>query len=326
MRRRDFIAGLGGAAAWPLAVRAQQPAMPVIGFLHSLSSSYIAHFAPGFRQGLRETGYVEGQNVAIEYRAAEGRYDRLSGLVADLVDRKVAVLVAAGGSEPARVAKAASATIPIVFVSAADPVKAGVVTSFSRPGGNITGVSLLGSVLEAKRLELLHQLVPGDGLIGALVNPKYPDADLQLVELHNGASVIKRQIDIVNASTDSEIDTAFATIAAHGASALLVAQDPFFNSRREQLVALANRHKLPAIYNQREFVDVGGLASYGTDFKDGYRQAGILVGKILSGANPADLPVMQPTKFELIINLRTAKTLGLTPTPGVLAIADEVVE
>ncbi|MFI5014459.1 MAG: ABC transporter substrate-binding protein [Hyphomicrobiales bacterium] len=327
MRRREVIRLIGGAtAAWPLRLNAQQPAMPVVGFLHSLSSSYIEHFAHAFRQGLNETGYSEGRNVAIEYRTTDGQPDRLPGLVAELIDRKVAVILAAGGSDPAKVAKAATTTIPIVFVSAADPIKAGLVASLGRPGGNVTGVSLLGSSLEAKRLELLHQLVPAAPSIGVLVNPKYPDADLQLRELQQAASVMKLQIHIVRASTDSDLETAFASVVQLGAGAVLIVQDVLFNSRRERLVALAASHKLPAIYNQREFAEVGGLASYGTDFANGYRQSGIYVGKILEGAKPADLPVVQPTKFELVINLKTAKVLGLDIPPMLLARADEVIE
>jgi putative ABC transport system substrate-binding protein len=327
MKRRAFITLLGGAAAWSLAAHAQQkPAIPVIGLLGSFSSSYMERFALAVRQGLNETGYIEGQNVVIEYRSAEGQYDRLPSLVADLLDRKVAVILAAGGSEPAKVAKAATATIPIVFLGAADPIKAGIVASLNRPGGNVTGVSLLGSALEAKRLGLLHEITPGTASIGALVNPKYPDAALQLRELQEAADAIKRQISIVRASTESEIDAAFATVAQQGAGALLVAQDPLFVSRREQIVALAARYKLPAMYVHREFAESGGMVSYGTNFADGYRQAGIYVGKILKGTNPADLPVMQPTKFELVVNLKTAKSLGLTIPDSFLLRADEVIE
>jgi putative ABC transport system substrate-binding protein len=327
MRRREFIALIGGAtAAWPLATRAQQPAMPVIGFLASLSSAYVMHFTPAFRAGLRETGYIDGQNVLIEFRSAEGQYDRLTALAAELVDRKVAVILAAGGSEPAKVAKAATATIPIVFVSAADPIKAGVVISFNRPGGNITGVSLLGSALEAKRLELLHEMLPGASPIGVLLNPKYPDFELQLRQLQEAANMIDRKIIVARASTQTEIDAAFTMITQQAASALLVAQDAFFNSQREYLVALAARFKLPAIYNQREQAAAGGLFSYGTNFADGYRQAGVYVGKLLKGAKPSDLPVLQPTKYEFVINLKTAKTLGLVVPSSLLALADEVIE
>jgi putative ABC transport system substrate-binding protein len=324
MRRREFIALIGGAtAAWPLAARAQQPAMPAIGFLASLSSAFVAHFTPAFRAGLSETGYIDGQNVLIEFRSAEGQYDRLT---AELVERKVAVIVATGGSEPAKVAKAATATIPIVFISAADPVRAGVVISFNRPGGNITGVSLLGSALEAKRLELLHEMVPGASPIGVLLNPKYPDFDLQLRELQDAANVIDRKIIVARASTQTEVDAAFTMITQQAASALLVAQDAFFNSQRDHLVALAARFRLPAIYNQREQAAVGGLFSYGTNFADGYRQAGVYAGKLLKGAKPSDLPVLQPTKYEFVINLRTAKTLGLVVPSSLLALADEVIE
>jgi putative ABC transport system substrate-binding protein len=328
MQRREFITILGGAAAaWPLTARAQQPAMPVIGFLGSFSSGYAKRLVlPAVRQGLNETGYIEGQNVVIEYRSAEGHYDQLPGLAADLVGRKVAVILATGGSEPARAAKAATATIPIVFVSAADPVKAGIVASLNRPGGNVTGVSLLGSALEAKRLGLLYEIVPGAASIGVLVNPNYPDAELQLREQQEAARVIKRQINIVRASTESEIDTAIATVIQQGAGALLVAQDPFFGGRREQIVALAARYRLPAMYYQRDFAEIGGLVSYGTDFADGYRQAGIYVGKILKGTDPADLPVMQPTKFELVVNLKTAESLGLAIPESFLLRAEEVIE
>jgi putative ABC transport system substrate-binding protein len=325
--RRHFISAIGSTAAWwPLAARAQQPAVPVIGFLSSLSSSNITSRMPPFRQGLKESGYTEGQNVAMEYRVAEGQYDRLPALAADLVDRKVALIVAAGGADPAKAAKAATATIPIVFVSAGDPFKAGIVTSLSRPAGNITGVSLLVSALEAKRLGLLHEIIPGTTSIGVLVNPKVADSDLELRELQEAASAINRQIDILRASTETEIDTAFATLAQQAPGALLVTADPFFTSRRDQVVALAARYKLPAIYFQREFADVGGLMSYAPDFADGYRQAGVYVGKILKGTKPADLPVVQPTKFELVINLKTAKTLGLNVPPTLLATADEVIE
>ena len=323
IERRQFISALGAAAAWPLTARAQQSALPVIGFLSSLSSSYIASRMPSFRQGLKETGYIEGQNVAIEYRSTEGQYDRLPALAADLVDRKVAVIVAAGGTDPAKAAKAATATIPIVFISAADPVNAGIVTSLNRPEGNVTGVSLLGSALEAKRLGLLNDIVPGAASIGVLVNPA---ADLELREVQEAASAINRQIKVVRASTVVEIDTAFATLAQQTAGALLVSQDGFFVSRREQLVALAARYKLPAIYGNRQFAEAGGLVTYAPDFADGYRQTAVYVGKILKGTKPSDLPVMQSTKFELVINLKTAKALSLTIPSAIFSIADDVIE
>ena len=327
MRRREFITYLGGLAAWPLTARAQQSAMPVVGFLSSGSPASWAPFVAGFRKGLNETGLIEGQNVAIEYRWAEGDYNRLSGLAADLINRKVAVILAGGGSGPAQVVKAATSTIPIVFASAADPVRAGIVASINRPGGNVTGVSMLiGWALEGKRLGLLNEIVPGTGPISVLMNPDYPDASLQLKGLQEAATVIKRELNIVYARTDSEIDAAFKTITQQGAVALLVTEDPFLGSRNEQLVELTARHKLPAIYYNRTFVKVGGLASYGTDFADGFRQAGVYAGKILKGANPADLPVLQPTKFEFVLNLKAAKALGLDVSLSLQQRADEVIE
>ena len=325
MKRRELLTLIGGAAAWPIAARAQQGAMPVIGFLASFSSSYVAHFTRALRQGLSETGY-DRQNVVIEARSADGQYDRLPSLAAELLARKVAVMVAAGGSEPVKVVQAAAATIPIVFVSGADPVRAGVVSSFNRPGGNITGVSLLGSALEAKRLELLHQMVPGTSLIGILLNPKYPDFDLELRELQEAANAINRQVIVVRASTQSEIDAAFATIKQQAVGGLLIGQDAFFGTRRDQLVTAAAQLKLPVIYYQREYVDAGGLFSYGANFSDGFRQAGVYVGKLLKGAKISDLPILQPTKYEFVLNLRTAKTLGLAVPPSLLALADEVIE
>lgn len=326
MRRRDFLGTLGTAAAWPLAARAERAAMPVVGFLHSAGSDYVKHFAPAVREGLKDTGYVEGENVAIEYRAANGQYDRLTGLATDLIDRKVSVILAAGGNEPAKVAKAARATIPIVFVTAGDPIAGGLVTSLSRPGGNVTGVSVLGASLEGKRLGLLHQLVPGETPIAALINPKYPDADRQERELQDAAGILGRQIEIWHAASDAEVEAGFASAAQKKAGALLVAQDPYFASRRDQLVALAARYRLPAIYFLREFADFGGLISYGPDFGAGYRQAGNYVGRILKSANPADLPVVQSSKFELVINMKTARALGLTPPTVLLAGADELIE
>jgi putative ABC transport system substrate-binding protein len=326
MRRREFLALLGGIAGWPSAEQAQQAGMQIVGFLSSLSGDDSAFRLPAFRQGLKDTGYVEGQNVVIEYRSAQGEYDRLPSLAADLVERKVAVIFAAGGSDPAKAAKAAAATIPIVFLSAADPVKAGIITSINRPGGNITGISLLGSTLETKRLGLLAEIVPAAASIGVLVNPGNPDVDLPLRELQEAAVAIKRQLITARASSVLEIDSAFAIIAQQGAKALLVTQDPFFGSHLNQLVALAARYKLPTIYNQRSYPENGGLVSYGTDFLDQYRQGGFYVGKILNGAKPADLPVLMPTIFELVINLKTASALGITIPAGILSIADKVIE
>ncbi len=325
IRRREFITFLGGAAvAWPHGARAQQPKMPVVGFLNGGSPDGYAPYVTGFLHGLNETGYVEGKNVTVDYRWARGQYDRLQVMAADLVRRKVAVIAANTPTAP--VAKAATTEIPIVFVSTGDPVMLGLVTSFNRPGGNVTGVGLLGSELETKRLELLHQLVPGTTPIGVLVNPTNPAADLQLRELQGAAGVIKRQIDIVRASTAFDIETAFEIAAQKGAGALLVVQDPFYNSRREQLVALAAHHKQPVFYPLREFAEIGGLVSYGHNLVDEYRQMGVYAGRILKGEKPADLPVVQPTKFEFVINLKTAKTLGLTIPQSLLTTADEVIE
>jgi len=325
MKRRAFITLLGGAAAWPLAARAQQ-AMPVVGFVHAGSFSTSVEQMGGLRKGLAETGYVVGRNLAIEYRPAEGRYDRLPALVTDLLDQQVAVLVAGGGNAPAQAAKAATTNIPIVFVTGSDPIRAGLVASLSRPGGNVTGVSMLASALMGKWLDLVHQLIPNATLIGALVNPNYSDADLQLRELEEAAQTIKLPVRVVSATSEADIDAGFVILAEQRAAALLVANDLFFLSRRDQIVALAARHALPAIYSTRDYVAAGGLMSYAPNFAEGYRQAGIYAGRILRGAKPADLPVIQPTKFELAINQKTAKALGLTIPDKLLALADEVIE
>ena len=326
MRRRDLITLLGGAAvAWPLATRAQQPAMPVIGLLNSGTPAGLAHLTAAFRQGLNEAGYVEGRNVAIEYRWAEGQYDRLPALVADLVRRQVTVL-AATTTPAALAAKRATSTIPIVFVMGADPIAVGLVDSLSRPSANVTGVNNYMSDLGAKRLALLRELVPTGAVIGMLVNPNFPDAGSQAKDVKEAAPKLGQHVQVVNANSEGEFNTAFATFVQLQARALLVTIDPFFLSRREQLVMLAARHKIPAIYFGPEFVSAGGLMSYASNLADGYRQAGVYVGRILKGAKPGDLPVVQPTKFDLIINLKTAKALGLEIPPKLLALADGVIE
>jgi len=326
-RRRDLIAGLGATAAmWPLIARAQQKAMPVIGYLSSTRPGPAAPLAAAFRQGLSETGFVEGQNLAIEYRFAEGHYDRLPALAAELVGRKVDLIATQGGIPPIQAAKSATSTIPIVFVIGADPVALGLVASFARPGGNLTGFSMLTAELNPKRLELLSELVPQARVIALLVNPNNPRAEPLIADMKEAARTKGVQIPILKAGTEGEIDAAFASLVELRAGALVVGNDPFFNSRREQLVALASRHAVPAIYEWREFAAAGGLISYGTSLTAVYRQSGIYAGKILKGAKPADLPVQQPTKFELVINLKTAKALGLTVPQRLFALADEVIE
>jgi len=324
MHRRGFIALLGGAIALPWIAAAQQKPMPVIGVLGTTSLDPNAPFMAAFRQGLSETGYVEGQNVAIEYVWAEGHYDRLPALAADLVGRKVDLIVA-GGTTAVLAAKNATSTIPIVF-NAADPVEFGLVASLARPGGNLTGVSMMNAELMAKRVELLSELVPDATVIALLVNPDNPGAERMMREVPEAARAKGAQLPVLKASTESEIDAAFATLVELHAGALLVQADPLFGRRREQLAALASRHAIPAIYDWREFVAVGGLISYGPSRSAAIRQVGIYVGKILKGAKPADLPVQQPTTFELVVNLKTANALGLTVPPSILARADEVIE
>jgi putative ABC transport system substrate-binding protein len=325
MKRRDFLALLGGAAAaWPVAVRAQQRAMPVMGFLDAGSADASAHYAAGFLKGLSETGYVVGRDVAIEYRWAAGRLDRLPALVADLVRRQVAVIFAGGGAPAALAAKAATATIPIVFQMGDDPVNFGLVPSLNRPGGNITGQAAQNAELGPKRLQLLHEVVPSATTLALLVNPTNPNAETVSRDLHTAARTLGLQLQVLHASAEGEIDTVFATLPQAGG--LTIGHDAFFNSQIERLAALALHHAMPAIYQFREFAAAGGLMSYGTDLAESYRQSGVYAGRILKGEKPGDLPVLQPTKFELFVNLKTAKALGLTVPPTMLTLADEVIE
>jgi putative ABC transport system substrate-binding protein len=327
MKRREFITLLGGATAtWPLAARAQQPAMPVIGFLSSRSPAESASDVAGFRQGLAQTGYVENQNLAIEYRWAENRYERLPALAADLVGRQVAVIAALGGPATALAVKAATKTVPFVFITGVDPVKLGLVASFARPGGNATGLNIFITAIEAKRLGLLRELVPTAARIAVIVNPNSPEVDSQLNDVQTGADAVGWELQILRVGSEAEFDSAFATLARSAVEALLVAADPFFNSQRERIVALAARHKIPAIYEARGYAVAGGLMSYGPNLPDAYRQVGLYTGQILKGAKPANLPVIQPTALELVINLKTAKALGLEIPPTLLARADEVIE
>jgi putative ABC transport system substrate-binding protein len=326
MKRREFVSLLGGAAAWPLAARAQQAAMPVVGWISSRAASESAYLVAAFRQGLKETGYVEPQNVVVDFRWGDGYYDRLNALATELVRRPVTVIVATGGDPAAQAAKVATGTIPIVFVSGSDPVKVGLVASFNRPGGNVSGVHLLLLGMGAKRLGLLHELVPAANPIGVLTNPNFADAHTQLRDVENAAESLGSELLVLKASTELEIDAAFTNLAQQKIGAVLIASDPFFTTRRDQLAALASRHAIPAMFDLREYAAAGGLMSYGASLTDGYRQGGIYTGRILKGEKPADLPVLQPTKFELVINLKTAKALGLNIPDKLLALADEVIE
>jgi putative ABC transport system substrate-binding protein len=326
MNKRDFIALVGAAAAWPNAASAQQPTVPVIGFMSARSPEDSAHLVAAFRRGLSESGFIEGQNVAIEFRWARGQYDNLPALATELVNRPVAVLVAVGGDPSPVAAKQATTTIPIVFGIGGDPVKAGLIESFNRPGGNVTGVTLMTALMEPKRLGLLRELVPGVPLIGVLLNPAFPPAAAQVRELEQAAHTIGQRITITKASTDQELDAAFNVLVGEQIGALLVAADPYFDTRRERIVALAAQHRLPAIYQFREYAVAGGLLSYGVSITDGYRQYGVYAASILKGTNPADLPVQQVAKFELVINLRTAKELGVKISDNLLSLADEVIE
>jgi putative tryptophan/tyrosine transport system substrate-binding protein len=325
MRRRDFISVLGSLAAWPFAARAQQLAMPTIGYLVTTSAGALRDADAAFHRGLKETGFIEGQNVAVEYRWAEGQYDRLPALAAELVQRQVAVIVAFA-PPAALAAKAATSTIPIVFNTGTDPLKLGLVSSLNRPSGNITGVTFISTGLEPKWLELLHEMVPSATTIGVLVNPNFPEVETQLKDISTGAHAIGLQTLIVKASTPSGITEAFSTLIEQRIGALVVSSDPFFFSQRDQLVALAAHHRIPAIYQLRAFAVIGGLMSYGTSLESSYRQTGLYTGYVLKGTKPADLPVYQSTKFELVVNLRTAKALGLEVPLSLLMSIDEVIE
>jgi putative tryptophan/tyrosine transport system substrate-binding protein len=325
LRRRAFLSLIGGAACWPLAARAQQPA-PVIGFLGPATSAAFVSFLRGFRRGLAEAGFVEGRNIAIEYRWADNQTERLPALAADLVSRPVAVLVAGSATAAALAAKGATQTIPIVFTVGADPVKFGLVASMNRPGGNVTGVSFLANALVAKHLELLQDLVPAATVIGVLANPNNPNAGSDIKDVQTAAAGLGRQVHVAYATGERELDAAVSGIVAAGAAALLIAPDALFITARAHLASLAVRHHLPTIVSNRLYVEDGGLLSYGASIDDAYRQAGVYCGRILKGERPADLPVVQPTKFELVINLKTAKALGLEVPPTLLARADEVIE
>jgi putative ABC transport system substrate-binding protein len=324
LKRREFITGLGGAAIWPVAARAQQAAMPVVSFLSNVPPGNFTQLLSIFRQGLNETGFVEGNNVALDYRwAAE---HGLAALAVEMAVRKVAVIVASGGTASALASKAATATIPIIFIIGSDPVKFGLVASINRPGGNVTGITSLSNTLAAKQLELLHELIPGATTVALLINPDNPNAEFDASEVQKAATALRQKLVILKAKNESEIESAISTAVLQRAATLLVASDLFFLNRRDQFVALTARHNIPAIYDRPEYVAVGGLMSYGSDRIETYRQAGVYAGRILKGEKPADLPVQQATKVQLVINLKTAKMLGLEISPTLLARADEVIE
>jgi putative tryptophan/tyrosine transport system substrate-binding protein len=326
MRRRELITLLGGAAAWPLAARAQRPAMPVVGFMSGRSPEDSAGVVSAFRQGLADAGFIEGQTVKIEYRWANGDYDKLPALAADLVNRKVAVLVGVGGDVSAAAAVEATKTIPVVFGMGSDPVKADLVASFNQPGGNVTGYTLWTSEMESKRLGLLRELVPGVRLMGVLVNPRFPPTEQELLELEPAAKAVNQKLFVARANDDAQLDAALTSFVEQRVGAFLVTAAPFFDTQLDRIVGFAAQKRLPAIYQFREYALAGGLISYGPDVAESYKNAGTYVGRILKGEKPADLPVLQPTKFDFVINLKTAKALGLTVPPTLLAEAGEVIE
>ena len=326
MRRREFITLIGGAVAWPTEVRAQNLPLPLVGFLSSLSAGALTGPVSAFRTGLQSVGYEDRKNVVIEFRWADGHYDQLPALAADLVRAHVAVVVTVGGDPPAFAAKIASQTIPIVFMVGRNPVELGLVTSLNRPGGNSTGVNLLIAEMESKRIEILRRVVPGASRFAVFINPKNADAEVQLNMVQAAAKALNQQIEVRNVSTESEIEKAFTVFELGAIAGFMVVADPFFVNWRDRIILAAKQHRIPGVYFLREFAEAGGLASYGVSLSDAYRQVGVYAGKILSGIKPADLPVVQPTKFDLVINLKTAKMLGLTVPPTLLATADEVIE
>ena len=326
MRRREFIAGLGGAVAWPVVARAQQPAMPVVGFLNGASPGELESRVVAFRDGLGELGYIEGRNVVIEYRWGQGQNDRLPELAVDLVRRRVAVIAATGGVPSARAAKTTTSAIPIVFTMGGDPVEFGLVARLNRPGGNVTGITLISGLIVSKRIALLRDLLPGAKVIAVLINSTSPAGEVEVAGAEQAARPLGWQVNVMRANGRGDLDAAFQRLAQERVDALLITTDPIFESQRDQIVALAAHHAVPAIYALREYASAGGMMSYGASISDVYRQAGLYVGRILKGEKPADLPVMQSSKFDFVINLKTAKALGLTIPPNLLALADEVIE